>query len=99
MDANTTYVAVSNTSSQPVPAVVNTVGVQLIAATTVRLDWSAVGSATAYRVYRSNVPTPGTFNLIGTTSELFYDDHGQGTLRDHAFYLVRGANACGAEGP
>jgi hypothetical protein len=98
-DGNTMAVQVSETSSVPVPGAVGGVIVDLIGDAHVRLEWSGAASATTYRIYRSTSPQPGTFGLLAETSELLFEDLGEGANQNDYFYQVRGVNACGNEGP
>ena len=65
----------------------------------VRLSWPAVADATQYRVYRSATPDPAGFVLLGETAALYYEDAGEGGTLNAYYYLVKGVNACGQEGP
>jgi hypothetical protein len=58
-----------------------------------------VPEAPRYRVYRALAPEPGGFSSIGETGGTAFDDLGQGADLETYFYLVRGVNACGQEGP
>lgn len=98
-DANEAYVAVSPTTSQPTPAVVDTVAVELVAATHVRLTWDAVGAATSYRIYRSTSPTPDQFGFLAEVDGTVFEDLGEGANANSYYYLVRAVNACDVEGP
>lgn len=98
-DGNTVYLPVSNTGFRPLPGTIDTLAAELIAETNLRLTWSSASGATSYRIYRSNTPLPGSFLRLGETSHLYYEDNGQGALKENAFYLVRGANPCGQETP
>ncbi len=97
-DGNTTYVPVLETASRPLPGTIGTLGAANVARTHVRLTWSAPSDAATYHVYRSATPqSPGTG--LATTTGTYYDDLGAVVTPDSYFYLVRGVNACGNEGP
>jgi hypothetical protein len=97
-DGNALAVQVAETSSVPTPTVVDGLLVDLVGDAHVRLSWNPVADATAYRIYRSTSPSSG-FGLLTETSELFYEDLGEGANQNTYFYLVTGVNACGNEGP
>ncbi|MBP7149263.1 MAG: S8 family serine peptidase [Acidobacteria bacterium] len=99
VDGNTVYAATTDTLTQPTPAEVGGVGAGLVARSHLRLSWEAAAAATSYSVYRSTSPAPGSFTSVAQTPDLFWDDEGQGTNAQTYFYLVRGANTCGNEGP
>ncbi len=98
-DDNAVYVPATNGTTQPAPGAITALGTGLVAHTHVRLSWPAAPAATLYRVFRSAGPQPAGFAEIGETAALVYDDAGEGTTRSSWFYLVRGVNACGTEGP
>lgn len=99
VDANTVHVAVSQTTSQPLPVEVTTLKVSLIGYAHVSLKWNAVASATQYNIYRSPSGLPGTFTLRANTSALTLEDLGAGAGSDSWFYQVKAVNACQQEGP
>lgn len=98
-DDNAHYVAVASTSSLPLPLEVGSLAVSLVGDAHVRLAWGADSGVSLHRVYRSLGPEPGGFSAIGETADQRFDDLGQGADRENYFYLVRGLNACGQEGP
>lgn len=99
LDANAVYVPVQKTTSRPLPAEVAGVTVRTIGLTHVRLTWPAALNATGYNVYRSLKPSPGAFGLLGVPATLVFDDLGAAATLENYFYLVRGTNPCGTEGP
>ncbi len=50
-------------------------------------------------MFRSLTPQPGGFGTLGSAATASYDDLGAGANRETYFYLVRGVNLCGQEGP
>jgi hypothetical protein len=98
-DDNTVYLPVTNTSTQPLPAELQTLRVTIAGGAHVRLGWDPVAEAPRYRIYRALAPQPGGFATIGESTGTAYDDLGQGADLETYFYLVRGLNACGQEGP
>ncbi len=98
-DANAVYVPVVETTTRPVPSEVTGLTVGLVARTHVRLQWTAAANATGFAAYRSPQPNPTTFGLLGRTAGLVHDDLGAGASSETYFYLVRGTNPCGVEGP
>ncbi|RMG45693.1 MAG: hypothetical protein D6718_06775 [Acidobacteria bacterium] len=99
MDDNLVYASSADMTQQPTPAGIDTLRVDIVSHAHVRLTWEAASGATEYAVYRSASPLPGDFQSLGRTGELFYDDVGAGATQHTWFYLVRGVNACGNEGP
>ncbi len=98
-DDNAAYVAVTKTTSRPLPGEVTGVGAGLLAKAAVRLTWTAAANATGYDVWRSTSGKPGTFASRGTSAALRYDDAGAGADGTTYYYLVRGSNPCNQEGP
>ncbi len=99
MDDNAVYVPVTNTGVRPLPAEVRTLAVSIVGGAHVHLAWSPVAEAPRTRVYRALAPEPGGFSTIGESTGAAFDDLGQGADLETYFYLVRGVNACGQEGP
>ncbi len=98
-DANSVYAPVEQTTSRPPPATVSPLAAILANHAHVRLAWPAAAGATTYRVYRSATPQAGGFTLLATTGGLVFEDLDQQQNATTWFYLVRGINACGQEGP
>jgi hypothetical protein len=98
-DANAVYAPVEQTTSRPLPSAVLPLAAVLANHAHVRLAWPAAAGATGYRVYRSLTPQAGGFSLLATTSGLVYEDLDQQQDPATRFYLVRGVNPCGQEGP
>jgi hypothetical protein len=98
-DSNASYLPVVETTSRPVPGVVSGLMAELVGKAHLRLRWNPATDASGYRVYRSTTGQPGSFSLVGSTSALLYDDHNQGNDSFTYFYLVKGTNPCGQEGP
>ena len=98
-DDNAVYVPVTNSGTRPLPAVVQTLAVTIAGGAHVHLAWDPVAEASTYRVYRALAPEPGGFSTIGESTGTSFDDLGQGADLETYFYLVRGVNACGQEGP
>ena len=98
-DGNAVYVPVSTSSSQGIPVAIEPLLGDLVNRAHVRLSWPAVADATQYRVYRSATPDPAGFVLLGETAALYYEDAGEGGTLNAYYYLVKGVNACGQEGP
>ena len=92
-------VAVAETTSVATPGAVPSLTVDTVSGAHVRLDWAAAVDATAYRVYRSTSPLPGTFTQITETGDRLFEDLGEGATPDSYYYKVIGINACGLEGP
>ncbi len=99
VDGNTRRVVVTETSSRPVPGEVAGLDVDLSIYAHVRLHWDAATDATRYRVFRAPSPQAGDFTLLGESDTTSYEDLNQGGSAETWFYLVRGANPCGDEGP
>jgi len=99
LDDNAVYVPVTETASRPTPGAVSGLSVTRPSLAHVRLAWMAATDATSYRVFRSLSPLPGEFGVLGTADGLLYDDLGSGATLESYFYLVRGVNPCGSEGP
>lgn len=99
LDDNAVYVPVSVTTSRPAPDAVPDLSVSRVGVAHLRLSWAAAADTTSYRIFRSLSPLPGEFGVLGATEALFYDDLGSGATLESYFYLVRGLNPCGAEGP
>jgi len=98
-DGNTHYTPVTNTASRPRPGRIDSLGLSIVGGVHLRLDWTAPSDATGYRVFRATSPLPGAFAAVGETAELVWDDSGRAADGTDYFYLVRGTNPCGEEGP
>lgn len=98
VDGNAIRVSVSETTSRPTPDPVAGVRIALVGYAHVRLSWDAAAGATEYVVYRSPQPDEG-FTSQGQTAETAWEDQSEGGTSDSYFYLVRGMNPCGTEGP
>lgn len=99
-DGNQIYLAATDASSQELPVEIQSLGVSLVGAGAhVRLSWPAATGGATYRILRSLTPDPADFAALAETPELFHDDSGAGANRETYYYLVRGLNACGQEGP
>jgi hypothetical protein len=98
-DDNTAYVPVNNTGTRPLPTAIQTLTVTIAGGAHVHLAWQPVAGTPRYRVYRALTPEPGGFATIGESTGAAFDDLGQGADLETYFYLVRGVNACGQEGP
>jgi hypothetical protein len=92
-------VSTNDTSTRPVPGEASTLNVTLVGKAHVRLAWSPATNATSHNVYRSPNGTPGSFVALGSTAGNSYEDLNQGANANAFFYLVKGANPCGQEGP
>ncbi len=98
-DGNAVYTQVDQTTSRPLPSAVTPLSAALANHAHVRLAWPAAAGATGYRVYRSLTPQAGGFALLATTTGLVHEDLDQQQDPATRFYLVRGVNPCGQEGP
>ncbi len=99
VDGNAVYVSVQKTTSRPLPGAVSGLTVTAIGKTHVRLTWESAANASSTNVYRSTTPLPSGFAKLAGTGALVYDDLGAAANQERYFYLVRGANPCGSEGP
>ncbi|UCF68722.1 MAG: S8 family serine peptidase [Acidobacteriota bacterium] len=99
VDENEVYAAVNETTTQPLPAGIDTLSVALRGHVHVRLEWDAIEHGSEYRIYRSSTPEPADFAQIDAAIDSAYEDLGAGVDGETWFYLVRAANACGQEGP
>ncbi len=99
VETNTVQVATNDTSTRPVPGEASALNVTLVGKAHVRLAWSPASNATSHNVYRSPNGTPGSFVALGSTAGNSYEDLNQGSNANAFFYLVKGANPCGQEGP
>jgi subtilisin-like proprotein convertase family protein len=68
-------------------------------ATGVRLSWSAVAGATAYRVWKSATPAFADEEFVGSTSETTFVDSEVPAEGETWYYEVRAINSCEWEGP
>ena len=98
IDGNDRTVQVSETTTQAVPAAIDSLRLDLVGDAHVRLEWDAVPAATGYRVYRSLSADPASFELLGDAGGILYEDIGSGVGAGNYYYQVRGVNACGQEG-
>ncbi len=99
-DDNTVYLAAQDSTFQAAPGDVGgTVLVSRIADSHVRLNWAAAPNAVKHRVRRADNPQMIGAFLVGETAGLQFEDVGEATRLTSRFYLVRGVNACGVEGP
>nr|MCU0255094.1 hypothetical protein [Acidobacteriota bacterium] len=98
-DGNTVYAPVEQTTNRPIPGTVTPLAATLANHAHVRLAWPAAAGAANYRIYRSATPQAGGFAPLATTPALVYEDLDQQQDPATRFYLVRGVNACGQEGP
>ena len=97
VDTNTVYRTITPASSQSTPGAVAGLVLQQPVGHDLRLTWTGTGVPT-YHLYRSaSKQTPGP-KLADTTAASYLD---AGAASDGAtwYYLVRGTNACGNEGP
>ncbi len=97
VDTNTVYRSITPASAQSAPGAVAGLQLQQPVGNDLRLLWTGTGDP-AYHVYRSaSAQTPGP-KLADAPAPLYLD---AGAASDGAtwFYLVRGTNACGTEGP
>ncbi len=99
VDGNASYVRADETTSRPLPAQVAGLRVKMVNRAHLKLDWEAASGATAYRIYRSDTPQPGTFVRLAETASLSWQDLNEGGSAASHYYLVRGVNPCGQEGP
>ncbi len=99
VDGNTVRVSVRTTSSRVVPSALAGLAVTRINGANLRLTWNTNPDAADYSVYRSFTPFAGDFGKLGEVLPALYDDVGAGANRETYFYLVKGGNACGTEGP
>jgi hypothetical protein len=97
-DTNSVYVPVTQYTGQSTPGVV-TLGAMLVNHAHVRLSWAVPPATASFRVYRSNVPQAAGFAPQTDTAQPAWEDLGQGSDTTSRYYLVRGVNACGTEGP
>ncbi len=97
-DTNAVYVPVTQTTGQSTPGIV-TLGATLVNHAHVRLSWAVPPAASSFRVYRSSVPQAAGFAPQTDTAQPAWEDLGQGSDTTSHYYLVRGVNACGTEGP
>lgn len=98
-DDNQVHAAVDETTSVSLPEATDTLRLRLGGRVHVRLEWAATAGADEYRVYRSASPEPGSFELLDETGGLDDLDLGAAVDGNTWFYLLRGVNACGQEGP
>ena len=98
-DSNLVRRTARDDTSQPVPSSIgNTVRLSLIDGATVRVVWSAASNAAAYRVLRASSPQ-GPFGSLADVTAGPFDDLGRAPAGALEFYLVKGLDSCGNEGP
>jgi len=99
-DDNTSYRSSRDDTSQPVPSDLgSTVRVAAINDVIVRLTWSAAAGAASYDVLRADNPQMTGSVVVGHTTQTFFDDVGELVDLTSRYYVVRGVNTCGTEGP
>ena len=99
-DDNTAYRSVHDELSQPNPADIgSSVRGTVVNGVHVRMTWSSAAGAVTYRVYRADNPRMIGSVVAGSPPALFFDDAGEMANGTSRYYLVRGANSCGIEGP
>lgn len=98
-DANTRYLAATETSTQPLPAEVTGLTLALRGGAHIRLEWPPVPGAASYRTLRAPSPQPGAFSTLATTAAPLHEDLDQALNSTTWFYLVRALNPCNQEGP
>ena len=99
-DDNSVYLQARDDVSQPVPASIgSSLRLSDINDAHARLTWSAATGAASYNIYRANNPQMAGAQRIGSTSQLLYEDVGELTTAASRYYLVKGVNSCGVEGP
>lgn len=99
IDGNLQRVSATDTLSQLPAAAVADVMVRRVGEAHVRLDWDESAGAASYRVLRAASPEPGAFAPAGETAGAFWEDEGAAADGGTHFYLVRGVDLCGGEGP
>jgi hypothetical protein len=99
LDDNPIVGSASDQTAQALPEEVGQLTVGLVGDAHVRLEWSMTTGAASYRVYRGPDPQPGSFDALAETGTEFHEDLGEGASPDTWFYLVRGLDLCGNEGP
>lgn len=99
VDANLVRVATRDETSQP-PAgsVGESLRVATVGAAHVRLAWDAAAGAARYHVLRSAMASAGFAQLADVPGTSF-EDRGEATVPATRYYLVRGVDLCGSEGP
>ena len=99
-DDNTIYLSSRDNTSQPVPSDVGaTVRGARVADTNVRLTWGTTSGAASYHIYRADNPKMIGAVLLASPTATVFEDVGEATLAPSRYYLVKGVNACGVEGP
>jgi fibronectin type 3 domain-containing protein len=97
MDGNLVYADAVDVTGQPPPGNVgDTLSVDDVNETDVRLDWTAVSDAVSYKVYRSTMADAG-FAVVGEPTAPLHDDPGAFGDGQSYYYLVTAVNACGDE--
>ncbi|HEX6851027.1 MAG TPA: hypothetical protein VF139_06435, partial [Candidatus Polarisedimenticolaceae bacterium] len=98
-ESNLVRVLAQDQASQSIPGDLgSSLGAAAINDAHVRVSWTAVAGAASYNVYRSQTPS-GVFAKIGSSAGTFYEDRDQLGNATPWYYRVKGANACGVEGP
>lgn len=100
-DDNASYRQAVDTAAQaPAGDVGSSLRLGLVASTHVRLEWAAAAGAVEHRIYRATNPAMEAALLLGSTAGTYFEDLGEATENlVSRFYLVRGVDACGREGP
>jgi len=65
----------------------------------IRLNWSGVPAATAYRIWRADSGSFARQSLAGTTSATTYVDDAMPAAGEAFYYRIHAINSCGWEGP
>ena len=99
LDDNLVYASAANETSQPAPGTVgDSLRIEAINGAHARLTWSPAPDAAGYRVDRAGSPeSPPT--ILGTTTELSFEDHGALGNSADGYYRVIAIDACGNDGP
>ncbi len=99
VDDNTLTVTAFDWTARATPAAISALQLDRVGAAHVRLRWPVTAASASYRVLRSADPQPAGFGLLASTAQLWFEDVGAGANQETYFYLVRGVNECGNEGP
>jgi hypothetical protein len=99
LDGSLVYVAAENATSQLPPGDIGeTLRLDSVNYAHARLTWSALPTAAAYRIYRSEAPD-GLFDMRRESGETLYEDPGVFADGQNWYYLIKAVDACGNEGP
>ncbi len=99
VDGNAVYAVGKDATGQVAPGDVGpTLAVDELNDAHARLTWASTAGAVAYRVYRSGQPDQNFVEHDGESGTLF-DDLDVFVDGQTWYYLVRGVDACGNEGP